>query len=371
METHHRLVVGSAASMTGIGDATVDLVVTSPPYPMIEMWDASFVAQEPRIAAHLDDGDGTAAFELMHAVLDAVWAECSRVLRPGGFACINIGDATRSIGGGFRLYTNHVRIAGRCEALGFQSLPTVLWRKQTNAPNKFMGSGMLPSGAYVTLEHEHVLILRKGGKRVFGPEEKQRRMRSAFFWEERNVWFSDVWDFKGVQQQLGSADARSRSGAFPFELPFRLISMYSMQGDVILDPFAGTGTTMAAAIACGRSSVSLELDAALAPVVRATIERAAAGGSGGGGSDALNERQLRRLRDHGEFVREFRERRGCEPGYTNAPHGFPVVTRQETGLVIPGVTGVRPTAERDDGGMEWAATHEQLHDRGALQHELF
>ena len=76
--------------------------------------------------------------------------------------------------------------------LGFTALPCILWRKQTNAPNKLMGSGMLPAGAYVTLEYEYVLILRKGPKREFSrDEDKKRRLESVIFWEERNIWFSD------------------------------------------------------------------------------------------------------------------------------------------------------------------------------------
>ncbi len=83
-----------------------------------------------------------------------------------------------------------------------------------------MGSGMLPAGAYVTLEHEYVLIFRKGGKRTFPSQNQaERRRRSAFFWEERNRWFSDVWDFKGERQRLNGSDIDRRSAAFPFELP--------------------------------------------------------------------------------------------------------------------------------------------------------
>ena len=103
------------------------------------------------------------AFELMHAELDKVWDECFRVLKSGGFLCINIGEATRTVGNEFRLYNNSSRIVSHCTGLGMVNLPNILWRKQTNAPNKFMGSGMLPCGAYVTLEHEWILIFRKGG----------------------------------------------------------------------------------------------------------------------------------------------------------------------------------------------------------------
>ncbi len=68
------------------------------------------------------------------------------------------------------------------QKIGLFALPVILWRKQTNAPNKFMGSGMMPPGAYVTLEHEYVLILRKGNKRIFKSDEnRQLRRESAYF----------------------------------------------------------------------------------------------------------------------------------------------------------------------------------------------
>ena len=122
---------------------------------------------------------------------------------------------------------------------------------------------MLPAGAYVTLEHEYILILRKGTKREFNKaEERQNRRESAIFWEERNAWFSDVWmDVKGTGQELFKKATRSRSAAFPFEVAYRLINMFSVRGDTVLDPFLGTGTTTAAAMACGRHSLGFELDA--------------------------------------------------------------------------------------------------------------
>src|SRR4029079_11532235 len=119
--------------------------------------------------------------------------------------CIDVGDATRTVGGRFRCYPNAARITSTVMRLAFDPLPAIVWRKPTNAPNKFMGSGMLPPGAYVTYEHEHVLIFRKGSKRAFASAaEKAARHRSAYFWEERNVWFSDVWtDLVGARQELG------------------------------------------------------------------------------------------------------------------------------------------------------------------------
>ena len=248
--------------MQGLPDESIDLMVTSPPYPIIEMWDRLFSEQNSAIKDALEQNDGNKAFELMHQELDKVWAEVYRVLRQGGFACINIGDATRKIGNEFKLYSNHSRILEHCLSLGFSSLPEILWRKQTNAPNKFMGAGMLPAGAYITLEHEFILVLRKGGKREFKTaEEKLRRMKSAFFWEERNLWFSDVWeDLKGTKQNNINKKIRERSGAYPFELAYRIINMFSLREDTVLDPFLGTGTTTAAAMATGRNSIGIEID---------------------------------------------------------------------------------------------------------------
>jgi DNA modification methylase len=177
-ETVHEIHVGDARDMD-VADGSVDLVVTSPPYPMIELWDDLFVDLAPAAGEALGAGDGSAAFEAMHGVLDSVWAECARVLAPGGIACINVGDATRTVDGGFQVYPNHARVIEAFEALGFETLPDVLWRKPGNSAAKFMGSGTLPPNAYVTLEHEYVLVFRKGSKRSFEPGER-RRYESAF-----------------------------------------------------------------------------------------------------------------------------------------------------------------------------------------------
>lgn len=261
MRTTHKLFFQPAQDMSAIADASINEIITSPPYPMIEMWDEILASQNATFADAMNDGAVDVAFESAHQELDKVWKECYRVLTPGGFLCINIGDATRTIKGEFRLFNNHSRIVKACLDLGLNNLPNIIWRKQTNAPNKFMGSGMLPCGAYVTLEHEYILIFRKGSKREYKKEElKLARKNSAFFWEERNVWFSDVWDLKGIKQKIVNSETRDRSAAYPFEVPYRLINMYSQYGDTVLDPFFGLGTTMLAAMTSGRNSIGFEID---------------------------------------------------------------------------------------------------------------
>jgi modification methylase len=332
MESRHRLMRGDAADLSFLADSSVALVVTSPPYPMIEMWDPLFRARDPEVARALDASDGNRAFNLMHEDLDRAWRGIYRLLIPGGWACINIGDATRTLDGRFRLYPNHARVLSSCWALGFDVLPALLWRKQTNAPNKFMGSGMLPAGAYVTLEHEHILIMRKGPKREFeSTEKKQARRQSAIFWEERNRWFSDIWDFKGTRQALDRSGSRDRSAAFPFELPFRLINMYSVRGDTVLDPFVGTGTTILAAMASGRNSIGVDVDESFLDAARACAATA---------GQSLNAFLEERTAAHLSFL-ESRREDGGELSHLNRIHGFPVVTAQEEDLTLERIDQVQ------------------------------
>ncbi len=322
MITSHIFNFENSRKMELLASDSVHLAVTSPPYPMIEMWDDSFIAQEPKIKKAFSEKNPIQVFEMMHGLLDEVWEDLYRVLVDGGIACINIGDAVRTVNDRFHLFPNHARILSAMVELGFTPLPAVIWRKQTNAPNKFMGSGMFPAGAYVTLEHEYILIFRKGEKRMFSKSEGvPNRRTSAFFWEERNNWFSDVWfDLKGAVQKIDKDAKRKRSGAYPFELPYRLINMYSLYGDVVLDPFAGTGTTACAAAATARNSVNYEIEGGFKALIESKIKESVHSGA---------RRLLQRLTEHGRFI-SGRVDAEKPVKHINKPLGYPVVTRQES-----------------------------------------
>jgi DNA modification methylase len=322
--TTHQIFLDDARHMSTLPAECIDLVVTSPPYPMIQLWDDQFADFSPAIQTALQKEDAPLAFELMHQQLDMAWEQLFRVLKPGAIACINIGDATRSIGGQFQMFSNHARLISKFLSLGFVQLPSILWRKPTNAPNKFMGSGMLPPGAYVTLEHEFILIFRKGGKRTFSERiEKRARRQSAYFWEERNRWFSDVWfDLPGTLQSVKINQSRMRSGAFPLELPFRLINMFSVLGDTVLDPFLGTGTTAMAAMCCGRGSVGFEIDATFQQTILKKMAAVPETASG-----VIRQR----LTAHYDFV-QTRIKANKRPKHYNRHYNLPVVTRQEEDL---------------------------------------
>jgi len=303
---------------------------------MIEMWDGTFAELSPKVRDEIDIGNGQAAFELMHQELDEVWSELRRVLVEGGIACVNIGDATRKLDGSFRVYQNHSRIIDAFEGRGFEPLPEILWRKPVNSAAKFMGSGTLPPNAYVTLEHEYILIFRNGrSQRSFEPGASQR-YNAAYFWEERNSWFSDLWtDIRGEFQSLGRDELRDRSAAYPFEIPYRLINMYSVYGDTVLDPFWGTGTTSLAALTSARNSVGYEIEEEFTQVFDDRISEV---------SEISKDVVSRRLEKHREFVDEKLES-GDNFKYEADNYDFPVTTKQEKKIRFYTVENVETTGE--------------------------
>ena len=325
MKTEHQIITANSNQLNFIDSGSVNLIVTSPPYPMIAMWDELFIRQDDSIKTDLDNGKGYSAFLKMHTLLNAVWKECDRVLKDNGFLCINIADATRTLNGEFQLYSNHAKMIEFFSALGYSVLPDIIWRKPSNAPNKFMGSGMYPAGAYVTYEHEYILIFRKGGKRVFKGQEKLLRQKSAYFWEERNLWFSDLWEIKGTSQRLHSVSARNRNASFPFEIPYRLVNMYSAENDTILDPFCGLGTTNLACMTANRNSIGIEIEPEIAEsaLKRLTVPI----------SD-LNRIIDSRISAHLNFIDSLDEekKKKC---YKNNHHQFLVKTKQETLIQLP------------------------------------
>ncbi|MEN4068929.1 MAG: DNA methyltransferase, partial [Methanobacterium sp.] len=122
MKTNHKIVFGNSKNMKEILPESVNFVVTSPPYPMIEMWDGQFSYINPEIKEALQNEEGVKAYNLMNEELNKTWIEIDRVLSPGGIVCINIGDATRKIGDSFQLYPNHSRITHYFEKMNYQVL---------------------------------------------------------------------------------------------------------------------------------------------------------------------------------------------------------------------------------------------------------
>ena len=228
------IILHSSINMSELEDGSIGAVITSPPYPMIKKWDSIFEQQiigSPKIRY-----DGSGPYFIYRAQLEILrrtWAECFRVLVPGGIMAINIGDATRTIDKEFWCYPNYAWTTTHCQELGFTPLIPILWKKISNRPNAFLGSGFQPVNAYVSQDCEYIGIFRKGRNRTFAGEEKERRKRSSFTKEERDDWFQQIWT--GIPGARGSKS----SSSWNMTIPYRLMRMYSIIGDAILDPFCG------------------------------------------------------------------------------------------------------------------------------------
>lgn len=259
--------------MPEVADCSVHLMLTSPPYPMIQMWDNQFCQTDSNIACLWKTLDSPKVvgqiYDLMHENLAKTWQETYRVLVDGGIAAINIGDATRRLDDKFQLFPNHSRITEICEKIGFTTLPYILWKKPTTKPHykgkgAFLGSGFLPPNAYITLDCEFILLFRKGNLRKFPPHD-QVRYESKFSKEQRDEWFSQIWTLKGTRQTSGELERRT--AAYPDEIAERLIKMFSIKGDTVLDPFLGSGTTMHVANKNERSCIGYEAEENLLPII--------------------------------------------------------------------------------------------------------
>ena len=334
MNTNHILIFKNSQNMQHIENGSVNLIVTSPPYPMIEMWDEIFFNMNPQIKDSFNTNDFKTAFQLMHGELNRTWKECFRVLKEGGIIAINIGDATRTLNKNFQLFTNHVKIIEFMQSLGMQSLPPIIWRKTSNKPNKFMGSGMLPVNAYVTLEHEYILIFRKGNKRKFSKEETIKRRKSAFFWEERNNWFSDVWkDIVGENQTIDKSHKtnRDRNAAFPLELALRLINMFSIYEDIVLDPFLGTGTTTIASAILGRNSIGYEIDQSFENLIKERFNNL----------KTITEQYINnRINSHKKFIEDYINKKNKSFKHYNENLKLSVMTSQEKKIDFYSITHI-------------------------------
>lgn len=246
--TRHELVHGDARDLSFIRSESVHLVCTSPPYANL--------IQYPMHSGQLGN---LASYEHFLDELDRVWAECLRILVPGGrIACV-VGDVciSRRNGGRHHVLPLAGDIQVRARRIGLDCLNPIHWHKVTNInleasnSSRFLGKPNLPNGI-VKNDIEHILFLRKPGGYRKPTAEMERR--SHIPTDQYAKWFSPVWtDITG--------QIRSKHPApYPFEIPNRLIRMFSFAGDTVVDPFGGTGTTAVAALAAGRNSISIDIE---------------------------------------------------------------------------------------------------------------
>lgn len=261
----NQLICGHAATvMREMPDESVDLIVTSPPY-----WNAVEYAGQadawPSYEAYLDD-------------MMSVWAECGRVLRPNGKLCINapIMPIPKAM---MDQHTRHIKnIAFDIEATilnrtELQRYSLFVWQKQTS--KLMFGSYPFPGNIIENNTIEFINVYVKPGKPPkFDPDLKEANRLSRTEWVDltQQVWFMYPEDVK----RDGDHPA-----PFPEKLPSRLMKLYTygafgeFAGEVVLDPFVGTGTTCAVAKRMGRQFIGIDIAQAYLDIAAERVRDAA------------------------------------------------------------------------------------------------
>ncbi len=256
--TTHAIVNADSREMKAVADKSVHLVITSPPY-----WQLKDYGTENQIGFHDD-------YESYINHLNLTWSECYRVLHDGCRLCVNIGDqfARATYYGRYKVIPIHSEIIKFCETIGFDFMGKIIWQKVTTMNSSggasIMGSFPYPRNGIVKLDFEYILLFKKQGKSP-KPTNDQKSY-SKMTTEEWNTYFNGHWNFSGARQDKHLA-------MFPEELPLRLIKMFSFVGEVVLDPFMGSGTTASVSKKLNRNSIGYEINPEFIPIIKDKIEK--------------------------------------------------------------------------------------------------
>jgi site-specific DNA-methyltransferase (adenine-specific) len=230
MEYVDKIFCKSSESMAELPDHSVHLMVTSPPYNVGKEYDRDATLEE-----YLE-------------FLGRVWREVYRVLVPGGRACVNIANLGRKP----YIPVHSFIIRGLLE-VGFLMRGEVIWNKAaSSSPSTAWGSWRSPANPTLRDVHEYILIFSKG---TFTRKNPAKR-RGSISRDEFLEFTKSVWTFPAV-----SARSVGHPAPFPVELPQRLIQLYTYEGEVVLDPFMGSGQTAIAALNGNRHYVGYEIEA--------------------------------------------------------------------------------------------------------------
>jgi DNA modification methylase len=219
----------SSEKMSELPDNSIHLMVTSPPYNVGKDYDSNLSLEEYR------------------DLLKRVFQETYRVLVPGGRACVNIANLGRK-----PYLPLHSYIIEDMHKIGFLMRGEVIWNKASSASQSFAwGSWLSATNPTLRDVHEYILIFSKEGFARKKPVNRKPTITKEEFME----FTKSIWTF--------SAERARRVGhpaPFPVELPYRLIQLYTFEGEVVLDPFVGSGTTCVAALKTNRKYVGYDTD---------------------------------------------------------------------------------------------------------------
>jgi len=251
MATHHKLIIGNCMDMHEIQDKSIHLVVTSPPY----------------FNAPFDYKDLFKSYGQYLGVLRKVAKELFRVMAEGRIVALNIDDMLVK-GVKYPIVADATKIF---QESGFIYRDRIIWKKPEGYLRISRRSGVLLQNPYPMYFYpdnllESILIFQKG-KFNYKSISKEIREKSKIDIKEfsKNKWFMTIWEMNNV---LPGSPLEKDIAAFPDELPYRIIKLFSYVGETVLDPFLGSGTTMKVARQLGRNSIGIEIKRSLIPIIK-------------------------------------------------------------------------------------------------------
>ena len=254
MPTKHKLIIGNCMNMCEIGDESIHLAITSPPY-----FNAPF------------DYDGLFAnYDQYLGVLNKFVKESFRVLQEGRIFALNIDDMLIS-GKKYPIVADAIKIF---QQNGFRYRDRIIWKKPDGYLRISKRSGVILQNPYPMYFYpdnllESIIIFQKGKFDYRSISKEVRELSKIDKVEfQKNNWHKTIWEITNV---LPGAKLEKNVAAFPEELPYRLIKLFSYVGETVLDPFVGSGTTMKVARQLNRNSVGIEIIRDLETVIKKKV----------------------------------------------------------------------------------------------------
>jgi len=251
----------SSEKMYEIPDESIDLIITSPPYFNIKDYSKDGYQQQSHSKKKKGQIGDINDYESYIKNLLKVWKECERVLRPNGKLCINVPLMPMKKKEYNTHYTRHIFDLNSdiqqsiLKNTNLYLYDTYIWNRKNSTKRLMFGSYPYPPNLYAQNTSEFITIYVKDGKpKQVSKEVKEKSKLTQKEWLE---FTKQIWNIP-IPNKSDIAFGK-HSAIMPEEIPYRLIKMFSFIGDIILDPFTGSGTTLKVAKQLNRNYVGYEI----------------------------------------------------------------------------------------------------------------